>query len=155
MGQVNLTNVTGATITIIDFTINNSSLIPRNPQGEATINSGSTYYGFYDQMSYQDFVDMELNIEIQLSITLAVYHINLSRNHFFGGGEFHYPGEGSDVNFILTGLDSSFESIRLKLAYGKNDLVTGAHGIFTYDDDSKDLQRVYITDETFETVTGK
>lgn len=131
MGAVNLTNVTNTIITLSDFTINGTSIA----EGGTTINSGETLFSSYSGISYSNFSDLNLNVVS--SISSYIYHVNLNRSHYFGGGNFHYPGDGSDVNYILTGYNGLLTSIRFKLAYRQE----GAD-YFLYDDDDKSLDKL-------------
>ncbi|CAM2065421.1 hypothetical protein SCOR_08575 [Sulfidibacter corallicola] len=126
MGQVNLTNITGGAISVNQFEVNGTSV------GTGSVGEGFTLFKNYDDVNWDDFENFQLSINVS---TGSTYRVNLSRNHFFGGGDFHYPGEGSDVNFILTGKNGSGD-LTLKLAYRQ----AGAT-FFTNDNDAKGMNK--------------
>ncbi|PKU22149.1 hypothetical protein [Telmatospirillum siberiense] len=114
MGQVNLTNTTGSSVTITNFTVNNSPI-----QSSGTvISSGDTSFGTYNEQPWKEYSDLDL----QITVNGTNWQINLNTDHYFGGGDFHYPGQGSDVTFTLIGLQgSSGQSLQLLLSYSRQD----------------------------------
>jgi hypothetical protein len=73
-----------------------------------------------------------MNLDIDLNN--RSYHINLNRDHYFGGGDFHYPGDGSDVNYVLMGLNRGGNKVYMMQVYCQE----GADH-FLFDADSKVL----------------
>ena len=129
MGAVTLTNLTGATVSLNNFTVNNSQIVGNGAQ----LGQGATGSYFYGDKNWDDFQDLNLDVVLNGSI----YHVNLNRSHYFSGGDFHYPGNGSVVSFVLLGTDSSASSIRFQLAYRP----AGAATLLYSSDTSKSLDR--------------
>ncbi|MBR9973258.1 hypothetical protein [Magnetospirillum sulfuroxidans] len=128
MGAVTLTNLTGATVSVNNFTINTVQITANG----TPLPLGATGSYFYNGKSWNDFDDLNLDVVLNGSS----YHVNLNRGHYFGGGDFHYPGNGSDVSYVLLGTDSSSSSIRFLLAYRQAGAAT-----LLYSTDSKSLDR--------------
>lgn len=128
MGQVNLTNLTGTPVTIGKFEIN-GDLIAQNG---TSIGSGNTLEGRYSNKDWNGFEDLILDV----NLNDQSYHVNLNRSHYFGGGDYHYPGSGSDVNYVLLGLNSSGSKVVMMEAYRQE----GA-AYFLHDGDHKNLDR--------------
>lgn len=129
MGAVTLTNLTGATVSLNNFTINDTQITNNGAQ----IAPGATGSYFYSNKAWNSFEDINLDVVLNGS----VYHVNLNRSHYFGGGDFHYPGDGSDVAYVLLGTNSSASSIGFMLAYRQ----TGAATLLYSSDTSKTLDR--------------
>jgi hypothetical protein len=127
MGQVYLTNVTGADVTVATFSINSQTLVTDQPLSFAT-----TLKSAYDGKGWNEYQDMILQVKM-LDVN---YRVDLNRDHYFGGGDYHYPGRGSDVDFILQGVDSQLTSIRFLLTYRQ----AGAQTLI-YSTDSKNLNQ--------------
>lgn len=128
MGAVTLTNLTGATVSVNNFTINTVQIAANG----TSLPLGATGSYFYNGKSWNDFDDLNLDVVLNG----GSYHVNLNRGHYFGGGDFHYPGNGSDVSYVLLGTDSSSSSIRFLLAYRQAGAAT-----LLYSTDSKSLDR--------------
>jgi len=129
MGAVNITNVAGQQVAVNNFTINGTQIC----QNGTALNDGTTLPGFYSGKSWTDFSGLNLDI----TLNGATYHVNLNKGHYFGGNDFHYPGDGSDVNFVLLGTNTQGTAIQFRLTYRQ----TGAATLL-YSDDSKNLDRV-------------
>lgn len=129
MGAVTLTNLTGATVTVNNFTVNKTPIV----QNGTLLSEGTTGSYFYGDKASKDFQDLNLDVVLNG----ATYHVNLNRDHYFGGGDFHYPGNGADVAYVLLGTDSSASSIRFLLAYRQANAATLLYST----DTSKSLDR--------------
>ena len=128
--NINLTNITGQDITIANFSVNNKQLCANG----TLILSGATFPFYYDEKGkgWNDFSDLTLEVTLNGN----PYHVNLNRDHYFGGNDFHYPGAGSDVNYVLLGTNSSGSQIQFRLAYRQAGAAT-----FLYSSDSKVLDK--------------
>ncbi len=129
MGMVNLTNLAGRGITINSFSINNTKVIG----SLSHVRFGQTFMATYNDKPGSEFSSLKLVIVMD-SVT---YHIDLNKDHYFGGGDYHYPGNDSDVSYTLFGTNDSGSQIQFRLVYGK---IGGDHLIYT--NDAKYLDRV-------------
>ncbi|PGH53998.1 hypothetical protein CRT60_29655 [Azospirillum palustre] len=62
------------------------------------------------------------------------YRANLNKDHYFGGGDYRYPGSGAKVRYILSGLSPDNKKIQMNYAYNSPDLEK-----YKYSDDLKYL----------------
>lgn len=109
MGEVNLSNITGVQVAIHDFTVNGKDIAEQG----TVIEPGETLKHHYDEKSWDDYESMNLDIILDDHL----YHLNLNRSHFFGGYDFQYPGNGSDVNFVLLGVEKDRKKITMMEVY--------------------------------------
>lgn len=109
MGSVNLTNLVGSTITILEYEINKYKM----PLGSKNINFPNTLFTFYNEKKWDEFSD----IIIKIQFNGAEYKVDLNKDHYFKGDGFQYPGEGSDIDIIFFGTNESGSQIQLRLAY--------------------------------------
>lgn len=113
MGAFNLTNLLGGEIKIKKCEINNEKItIARE-----ILRYPNTLMATYNEKKWSDFSDFILEIEFNGSM----YCIDLNKDHYFYGDEYHYPGDGSDVDFILFGTNTTGTQVQLRLAYCKSD----------------------------------
>lgn len=130
--NVFITNMAGRHIKITRFKINGMEFIPRNDPQPIPV---TTTFGFlYKDKSWDKFERMILDI----AIYNKQYSVDLNRDHYFGGGDFHYPGKGSQVNFMLFGVNTEATKIELCLTYGEYFGDTGAKRLL-YSNDKKYL----------------
>lgn len=109
MGSVNLTNLVGSTITILEYEINKYKM----PLSSKNINFPNTLFTFYNEKKWDEFSD----IIIKIQFNGAEYKVDLNKDHYFKGDGFQYPGEGSDIDIIFFGTNESGSQIQLRLAY--------------------------------------
>lgn len=126
MGNLYVTNVTGAQISVNKLIINAENV---NPVAQK-LSSGSTANWAYTEFTAADFDDMILRI----SFGNSDYMIDLNRSHFFGDNDGAYPGADYDINFVLMGFNGN--EISIMMVYR-----TSAGGAFNYCDDVKYMQR--------------
>lgn len=120
MGAFNLTNLLGSEIKVTKCEVNNEKIAAAHGK----IKYPNTLMASYNAKKWSDFSDFILEIEFNGS----EYHINLNKDHYFYGGEYHYPGEGADVDIVLFGTNTAGLQVQLRLAYCKNGdaLLTGS-----------------------------
>ena len=109
MGAANITNVTGSVIKIVKYEVNGVDL---SAYGDAIL-PGETLNKTYDLQPWSDFSRFIL----QVYVNGNTYQIDLNDGHYFGGGDYHTPGSGSDVDFTLFGSSNGGKTINLLLAY--------------------------------------
>lgn len=112
MGAFNLTNLLGSEIKVKKCEINQEKIAAT----QVKIKYPNTLIASYNGKKWNEFSGFILDIEFNGN----EYHINLNKDHYFYGGEYHYPGEGSDIDIILFGTNTSGTQIQLRLAYCKN-----------------------------------
>lgn len=133
--NVLITNMAGRHIKITHLRINNAELIRSvNAQPLALT---TTFGLLYKTKSWDSFE----RIILEVSIYSKEYSVDLNKDHYFGGGDFHYPGKGSQVNFMLFGVNSDKTKIQLCLTYGEYFGETGAKRLL-YSNDKKYLNAV-------------
>lgn len=110
MGQVNLTNITGFTVKISKFTINKETV---DIATDTNIPSGTTCEGKYDGKLWSAYDGMIMDI----ILNGQSYSIDLNRDHYFGGENFRYPGDGSDINYVLMGLSHEGKEVCMMQVY--------------------------------------
>lgn len=119
MGTINVTNVCGRTVEIINLEINGKKLIDSSFEDirkRAKVSDTFTFSGFYDEKNWDDFSVFQM----KLNYMDKTYYINLNRDHFFYGSSYRYPGWGSESNFIISGIGDGNNKIQLNLSYGKS-----------------------------------
>lgn len=129
MGTVSLANSLGVDVRIKEFIVNGVHILPdRTP-----IQAGTTGSGAYDVKSWRDFDDLIISFYVGSDL----YHIDLDEKHYFGGGDYHYPGSGSDVCYTLLGTNTDSNQILVTLGYRQSGPVT-----YVYSNDfSKNLDK--------------
>lgn len=130
--NVFITNMAGRSINISHFKINNTELIFPSSPFRMTI--GEPYSALYNEKYYNNFERMILEVKIDQK----TYKVDLNKDHYFGGGDFHYPGKGAQVNYMLFGVNSDQTKIQFCLAYGEYFGDTGAKRLL-YSNDTKYL----------------
>lgn len=128
MGAVNITNVVGLKVTINSFVINGTKIF----SGIASLPFGRMYATQYNAKPWSQFQGMVMEI----TLDNCKYKVDLNKDHYFGGGDFHYPGDGSEVSYVLLGANSDATQIQMRLAYGQ----AGANRLL-YSNDAKYLDR--------------
>lgn len=129
-----ITNAASSTALITSLSINGTEMIPvYHPQH---IVCGNYYQTNYEEKNWENFDRIILKIKIDET----VYAVDLNKDHYFGGGDFHYPGKGSQVNFLLYGATADHSQIKFCLAYGENFNSTGAKRL-RYSNDTKYLDK--------------
>ncbi|WP_144428200.1 hypothetical protein [Azospirillum thiophilum] len=119
MGVINVTNVCGRKIEIINLEINGTKLIDSSfsdIRKKVKISDTATFSGFYDEKNWDDFSSFQM----KLDYIGKKYYVNLNRDHFFYGSNYRYPGWGSESNFIISGIGDGDKNIQLNLCYGKS-----------------------------------
>ncbi len=129
MGAVNLTNLVGKGISINNFSINDTAITGALNH----LRFGQTFLATYNEKPGSQFSSLKL----VLLMNGNTYHVDLNRDHYFGGGDYHYPGDDSDVSYALFGTNDSGSQIQLRLVYGK---IGSDHLI--YSNDSKYLDKI-------------
>lgn len=127
-----ITNMAGRNVEITNLKVNNTYLVASaNPRHIALC---SFYKTTYNEMNWEKFERIIMDIKMGEKS----YHIDLNKDHYFGGGDFHYPGKGSQVNFMLFGVNADRNKIELCLTYGEYFNDTGAKRLL-YSNDKKYL----------------
>lgn len=129
MGMVNLTNLVAKGLSINDFSINGTKIMG----SLAHLRFGQTFMASYSEKLGSEFSSLNL----VLVMNGNTYHVNLNKDHYFGGGDYHYPGSDSEVSYALFGTNDSASQIQFRLSYGKAE---SDH--LMYSNDSKYLDKV-------------
>ncbi|MFD1626479.1 hypothetical protein ACFSBS_17705 [Azospirillum griseum] len=127
--MVNLTNLAGKGISINSFSINGTEITGNLKH----LRFGQTFMASYNDKPGSQFTSLKL----VLVMSGVTYHIDLNKDHYFGGGEYHYPGDDSDVSYTLFGTNDSGSQMQFRLVYGK-----GGSDRLIYTNDTKYLDRV-------------
>lgn len=130
-----ITNMAGRHTEITYLKINDTELV--NSTAPYNMTLGAAYKAIYNEKYWDRFERIIINIKMD-NIS---YHIDLNKDHYFGGGDFHYPGKGSQVNFMLFGVNPDRSKIELCLTYGEYFSDTGAKRLL-YSNDVKYLNVV-------------
>lgn len=133
MGSVTFSNASGSDIDIVYLKIN-ETVVFEHIDGKNKpwkVRDVQTYCTLYEGKDWNDFSRMWLSV----SVDGKKYSVDLNRDHYFYGGECHYPGIGSTVNYIFSGFGGDGTSIQLNLGYAKDNSVD-----LTYSNDFKYLQ---------------
>lgn len=112
MGAFNLTNLLGNEIKVKKCEINNQKV----DIGAGKIKYPHTLMTTYNGKKWNEFSGLIIDIEFNGN----EYHINLNKDHYFYGGEYHYPGEGSDIGIVFFGTNTTGLQVQLRLAYCKS-----------------------------------
>lgn len=127
MGAFNLTNLLGSDVKIVKCEVNKEPI---------NVMSGNIRYPYtlmtaYNGKKWDEFSGFILEIEFNG----AKYHVDLNKDHYFYGDKYQYPGDGSDVDFILFGTNTAGRQVQLRLAYCKsNDAYLTASNDYKYMD---------------------
>ncbi|WP_146191546.1 hypothetical protein [Azospirillum humicireducens] len=114
MANISVFNLTGTDIALKSISINGTSLPIENSQ-ISMLGCIELDYRLTDWKNFSGLV-----IEIQKdSVT---YKADLNKDHYFGGGDYRYPGSGSKVRYILSGLSVDGKKIQMNYAYNSPDL---------------------------------
>lgn len=114
MANITVLNLTGINLSLKSMTINGTS-IPIENSHIHMLKSISLAYLLMDWNKFSDFI-----MEVERDSTS--YKVDLNRDHYFGGGDYRYPGSGSKVRYILSGLSSDQKKIQMNYAYNSPDL---------------------------------
>lgn len=119
MGSIAFTNVACSSLEINYLKINDT-VIFNSPQDSKTkkpakINDKSTYVMDYDGAKWGDFNRMWLTI----TVGKDKYSIDLNKDHYFYGGDYHYPGEGATINYFFSGFSEDGKKIQFNECYLK------------------------------------
>ena len=95
---------------------------------------GEAFGALYNEKYYNNFDRMILEIKIDKKY----YKVDLNKDHYFSGGEFHYPGKGAQVNYMLFGINSDKTKVEMCLTYGEYFGGAGAKRLL-YSNDKKYL----------------
>ncbi|WP_146191545.1 hypothetical protein [Azospirillum humicireducens] len=144
MGSLSFTNVCGSAIGISYLKINDTILIEKSKPSEypevknkilEIPDKNSTIFS-YDNKSWNDFSRIWLSIEVGGD----TYSIDLNRDHYFYGGDYRYPGEGSAIVYIFSGFSEDNSMVQLSQGYAK----AGDNNMF-YSNDLKYLNKTAAT----------
>lgn len=109
MGAVNLTNLTGGTVTLDKFSINKTSI----GGGVNNIKYPNTVMLHYNEKKCSEFS----SLIIEVTLNNSKYKIDLNKDHYFYGNAYQYPGEESDIDIVMFGTNNSGSQIQLRLSY--------------------------------------
>lgn len=123
MGSLSFTNAGGSTVGITYLKINDTVLFDQNKtidnpeikRKSIKIPDKSSYIMDYDQKNWNDFERFWLSIEVD-GISYAV---DLNRDHYFSGGDYRYPGEGSQIVYFFSGFNPDNSMVQLNQIYAK------------------------------------
>lgn len=144
MGSLSFTNACGSAIGISYLKINDTILIEKNKPSEYPevknklfgMSDKKSIIVSYDKKSWSDFSRIWLSVEIDGD----TYSIDLNKDHYFYGGDYRYPGEGSAIVYIFSGFSEDKSVVQLGQAYAK----AGDNTMF-YSDDLKYLKKTAAT----------
>lgn len=112
MGDIRLTNLTSIQFIVKKLKINETEVI----NSDTGIGLIHTHIAKYDLKKSSDFTDLI----IEVSVKNRIYKIDLNKEHYFGGGRYHYPGAESKVGYIFSGLSVDEKKIQLNLNYASD-----------------------------------
>ncbi|WP_372398901.1 hypothetical protein ABMY26_19880 [Azospirillum sp. HJ39] len=123
MGSLSFTNAGGSAVSITYLKINDTVLIKKNNSPDypdvkiknISISDKNSLVINYDQKNWKDFERFWLSIEVD-GISYAV---DLNRDHYFFGGDYRYPGEGSAIVYFFSGFNENKSMVQLNQVYGK------------------------------------
>ncbi|WP_148294202.1 hypothetical protein [Azospirillum sp. B506] len=132
MGSVVFSNASGVDIDIVYLKINETVMFQYvdGKNKPIKIRDVQTYCTVYDEKDWNDFSRMWLTV----SVDGKQYSVDLNRDHYFFGGDCHYPGIGSMVNYFFSGFSEDGTSIQFNEGYAK-----GYNNDLTYSSDFKYL----------------
>lgn len=127
MGALNLTNLLGGEVKVTKCQVNDEKINLMS----GFIRYPNTYMTTYNTKKWDDFSKFVLTIQFNG----IEYHIDLNKDHYFRGDKYQYPGDGSDVDFILFGTNTTGLQVQLRLAYCEaNDAYITASNDYKYMD---------------------
>lgn len=136
--NVYITNTTSRSLMFLNLTINKKTVFGYCEPKK--IACGNTLKFIYNKKNWDEFSD----IEIWVKIKDTSYAVDLNKDHYFGGGDFHYPGNGSHVNYVLSGMENNNSKIKLGLAYGESFAGIGPKRLI-YSNDAKYMDKIAVS----------
>lgn len=130
-----ITNMAGRHIEISYLKINDTELVRSAAPFHTTL--GYAYKAIYNEKDWDKFE----RIILQINVDNIPFKVDLNKDHYFSGRDFHYPGKGSQVNFMLFGINKDRTKIEFCLTYGEYFDDTGAKRLL-YSNDVKYLDVV-------------
>ncbi|MFP5512943.1 MAG: hypothetical protein ACLGJC_07665 [Alphaproteobacteria bacterium] len=114
MANISVVNLTSGKMKLKSMIINGTSI----SVGQYEIARLQTVELDYRDKDWQSFSDFIMEVETN-GLT---YKVDLNKDHYFGGGQYRYPGSGSKVRYILSGLSEDKKAIQINYAYNSPDL---------------------------------
>ncbi|WP_372398900.1 hypothetical protein ABMY26_19875 [Azospirillum sp. HJ39] len=114
MANITVFNLTGTDLSLKSMVINGTQL-PFEKSQIPMLQSIELDYRLTDWKNFTNFI-----FEVEKESTS--YRIDLNKDHYFGGGDYRYPGSGAKVRYILSGLSSDLKNIQMNYAYNSPDL---------------------------------
>ncbi|WP_143273413.1 hypothetical protein [Azospirillum palustre] len=144
MGSLSFTNVSGSSIGIAYLKINDTILIEKEKPSEYpevknkifSISDKNSAIISYDEKNWNDFSRIWLSIEVDGN----TYSVDLNRDHYFYGGDYRYPGEGSAILYFFSGFSEDNSMVQMSQGYAK----AGDNNMF-YSNDFKYLNKTVAT----------
>lgn len=121
MGSIAFTNAAGPDIKILYLKINDTTLFDESALPEKTrsakIGDKQSVVLEYNDADWNDYKRMWMKV----SVEGKTYSVDLNRDHYFAGGGFHYPGNGSMVNYFFSGFSDDGSKLQFNQCYASVD----------------------------------
>lgn len=114
MANISIINLAGTDLSLKSLAINGKYI---SSESKIINMLGSVEFDYRD-VDWQKFNDFIMEVERGG----VIYRVDLNRDHYFSGSDYRYPGSGSKVRYILSGLSTDGKSIQFNTAYNSPDL---------------------------------